>query len=114
MLTSKNIFTILFLYIETKNKMENLKTISKILNTLKTSSEIYNFMLEILTEAELTTLSKRWQILRMLSNGSTQREIAKELQVSLCKVTRGSKILKNPNSIVNKILIKEKNNGKND
>ena len=36
----------------------------------------------------------------MLKEGKTQREIAKELKVSLCKVTRGSKILKQTNSII--------------
>lgn len=93
--------------------MENLKEIAAIIKELKTSKEIYNFMLEILTESELVTLSKRWQILNMLASGSTQREIAKELKVSLCKVTRGAKILKDSKSVMNKILIKEENNGKN-
>ena len=46
--------------------------------------------------------------MRMLVEGSTQREIANELGVSLCKVTRGSKILKNKESILAKHLIKEK------
>ena len=36
-----------------------------------------------------------------------QRDIAKELQVSLCKVTRGAKIMKDKNSILAKHLIKE-------
>jgi len=43
----------------------------------------------------------------MLNDGYTQRDIAKELQVSLCKVTRGAKIIKNKNSILTKYLIKE-------
>ena len=36
------------------------------------------------------------------------REIAKELQVSLCKVTRGAKILRDDESILRKHMIKEK------
>lgn len=42
----------------------------------------------------------------MLSEGKTQREIAQDLKVSLCKVTRGAKILKNNKSVVTKYLIK--------
>ena len=43
---------------------------------------------------------------------SSLKEISKELQVSLCKVTRGSKILKNKKSVITKYLKGEnKNNG---
>ena len=71
------------------------------------TDEEYN---EIFTKNELDTLSKRWRILKMLSQGATQREIANSLNVSLCKVTRGSKILKNKNAITTKYLIKENKN----
>ena len=67
-----------------------------------------NFFKELLTKSEIETLSKRWRILDLLAKGKTQREIAKELQVSLCKVTRGAKILKDKNSVLSKYLIKEK------
>lgn len=86
--------------------MTVINEISEIFLDLKTQEDISNFMLEIFTESELETLSKRWRILTMLSNRKTQREIAKTLNVSLCKVTRGSKILKNKNAIVTKYLTK--------
>ena len=69
-------------------------------------------MLEILTKSELETLSKRWCILKKLSQGLTQREIAKEFNVSLCKVTRGAKILKDKKAITTKYLTKGIKNGK--
>lgn len=84
-----------------------MNEIFKILNNLKTQKEIEIFFNEIFTKNELETLEKRWRIMQMLAKGSTQREIANELNVSLCKVTRGSKILKNKNSITTKFLIKE-------
>jgi len=80
--------------------MDNILEISQKIKKLKSAKEIYNFLLEMLTFSEVETLSKRWCILKMLKEGKTQREIAKELNVSLCKVTRGSKILKNKDSIV--------------
>ena len=84
--------------------MENIKEMSVSIKQMKSKNEIYNFLLEILTASEVETLSKRWRILKMLKAGKTQREIAKELNVSLCKVTRGAKIIKNPKSVVSKIL----------
>ena len=88
--------------------MNDIEQISDVIRDLRSSKEIYNFMTELFTEAELSTLSKRWRILNMLNNGSTQREIAKELNVSLCKVTRGAKIIKNKNAVITKFLKKGK------
>ena len=85
-----------------------MNNIAELISTLKTKKEILKFLKEILTEAEITTLSKRWRILKLLSEGRTQREIAAELNVGLCKVTRGAKIIKNKDSITTKYLIKEK------
>jgi TrpR family trp operon transcriptional repressor len=88
--------------------MKNIEEISTLIKNFYTEAEIVAFFKELLTESEIETLSKRWRIMRMLVEGSTQREIANELGVSLCKVTRGSKILKNKESILAKHLIKEK------
>ena len=93
--------------------MQNIHEISKLVKNLHTEVEIESFFKELLTESEIETLSKRWRILELLAQGVTQREIAKELQVSLCKVTRGAKILKNKDSILGKSLTMENNNGNN-
>ena len=88
--------------------MQNIKEIINVLNSLS-EAEKSIFLEEILTQNELNILSKRWRILKMLNQGLTQREVVKALDVSLCNVTRGAKILKDKNAIVGKIL-KEKNN----
>ena len=87
-----------------------MKTIFSILTKLKTEKEIETFFSEIFTKNELDTLSKRWRIMELLALGDTQRDIAQKLNVSLCKVTRGAKILKNNNAISTKYLNKGKNN----
>ena len=87
--------------------MDSIKEISNLISKIGSENEVYEFISELLTESEISILSKRWRILKMLSEGRTQRDIAKELNVSLCKVTRGSRILKDENAIVYK-LIKEK------
>lgn len=86
--------------------MENIKEIAKIVAEMKNSDEIYDFLMEIMTNSEIQILSKRWKILTELYQGKTQRDIANDLNVSLCKITRGSKILKNKNSIISKYLAK--------
>jgi len=55
---------------------------------------------EIFTSSELADLNLRWKLLSELGTGHTQRDIAKKLGVSLCKITRGSKILKNEQSLL--------------
>lgn len=87
--------------------MRSISQISTILSKMD-EVEIHRFLSELLTESEISVLSKRWRILNMLCDGATQREISKELGVSLCKVTRGSKIIKAKDSVITKYLVKEK------
>ena len=82
----------------------NIKEISKVLKNFKSEEEVFEFLNEILTESELNILSKRWRILKLLAQGQTQRQIAQDLNVSLCNVTRGAKILKKNDAIVKKIM----------
>ena len=110
LLLTETIFAfIILLLIETDGIIKmSIKEISQILSELKTSAEVEQFLDEILTSSEIETLSKRWRILNLLKDGMSQRDIAKDLGVSLCKITRGSKLLKNKNSITARYLIKEK------
>lgn len=62
------------------------------------------FFDEILTPAEKKALSLRWRLMKLLKDGVPQRKIASDLGISLCKITRGSKIIKDSESITNKIL----------
>ncbi len=85
--------------------MNEIKEISNSISKLS-AEEINAFLAEILTENEISTLSNRWRILKMLNQNFSQRDIASKLNVSLCKITRGAKILKNKNAISLR-LIKE-------
>lgn len=59
---------------------------------------------EIFTPSEIDTLTLRWQLLKDLYEGKTQRKIASEHKISLCKITRGSKLLKARGSYLKKVL----------
>ena len=92
-----------------RNIEREIIDIAEVIKTTKTDKETLRLFEEIFTAPELETLKKRWCILKMLSEGKSQREIAKTLQVSLCKVTRGAKILKDKKSVVTNYMIKENN-----
>jgi TrpR family trp operon transcriptional repressor len=55
---------------------------------------IEKFFVSFLTPRELHELSQRWELVKLLDQGMTQRGIAKKLGISLCKITRGSRELK--------------------
>lgn len=69
------------------------------------------FLQEILTPAELHDLSLRWELMRLLKQKVPQRQIAKDLGISLCKITRGAKILKKSDSVSNYLLNQGEKNG---
>ena len=83
---------------------DNLDEICRFLAQLDDAKTIRQFLNSILTPAELNDLHSRWEIVKLLESGMTQRKIASRLHVSLCKITRGSKELKKPSSILKKAI----------
>jgi TrpR family transcriptional regulator, trp operon repressor len=82
--------------------------IAGILCQIKSQTEMERFLKEIMTPAELYDLALRWELMHKLSQGLSQRQIASELGISLCKITRGAKILKDLQSISRKFLEERK------
>ncbi|WP_320044855.1 Trp family transcriptional regulator [uncultured Desulfobacter sp.] len=72
--------------------------------SIKNKDELECFFEEIFTPAELSDLSLRWKLLKDLHAGMTQRKIAEKYGISLCKITRGSKVLKKKGSVALKVL----------
>ena len=68
--------------------------------------KLRHFLDEILTPRERTDLAMRWQLMVELHQGHTQRNIAKRHNISLCKITRGSKILKSEGSFTAEAISK--------
>ncbi len=83
-----------------------MKKLSEILAEIDDPKVMDTFLNEILTARECKDLSLRWQLLIDLNKGETQRAIASKHGISLCKITRGSRILKNEGSITAKLLNK--------
>ncbi len=55
------------------------------------------FLRDLLTQAEYRDTALRWRIVKLLSDGVPQRDIATSLGVSLSKITRGSRELSDKN-----------------
>jgi TrpR family trp operon transcriptional repressor len=72
--------------------------------SIKDREQMELFLAELLTRGELCDVTLRWRLLELLAKGKPQRKIAEELQISLCKITRGSRILKNKRSIARQLL----------
>jgi TrpR family trp operon transcriptional repressor len=65
---------------------------------------IKDFLCCLLTPAEIADIAVRWALVKELKRKTPQREIAKDLGVSLCKITRGSRELKKPGSAFQRML----------
>ena len=83
---------------------ENLKELAHTLAMAKDSALIEDFLHCLLTKAEIADVAGRWALVKELQENKPQREIAKDLGVSLCKITRGSRELKKPDSAFKRIM----------
>ena len=84
----------------------SVQDLAKVFARIDTVRTMRKFFDEIFTEAERKDIALRWQLMKMLKKGVSQREIASRLGISLCKITRGAKILRDKNSVANKIIDK--------
>ena len=62
--------------------------------TARDSGTLEQALNDLLTPSELSEISKRLQIFKMLEAGLPQRQIAEKLGVGIATVTRGSRALK--------------------
>ncbi len=84
--------------------MEDLKDVIRVFAGITDPDEMEALFEEVFTEAERRDLSSRWGLMKDLKSGLSQRKIAKKRKISLCKITRGSKILKTPGSISSRLI----------
>lgn len=93
--------------IEQNNKIEEpLRQLSIALAKTDNPELIRDFLVSILTPKEVDEVAKRWALVLNIYEGKSQRKIAEELGLSLCKITRGSKQLKIENSPFKKMVEK--------
>ncbi len=86
--------------------METKQELMQIVSELDNTNDVEQLFDELLTPKEKEDLYLRWQLLKELHAGTPQRTIAKRHKISLCKITRGSKLLKAKSSITLQLLNK--------
>ncbi|MDR3275777.1 MAG: trp operon repressor [Treponema sp.] len=77
---------------------ENLKEMCLALAQSSSQDLIEAFFHSLMTPAEIADIAGRWALVKALKQGMRQRDIAENLGLSLCKITRGSRELKKPDA----------------
>jgi TrpR family trp operon transcriptional repressor len=85
-------------------ELQALDQIAGILAKVEDRKLIREFLICILTKYEIKEIAGRWELVKLLYDGMSQRRIADQLGMSLCKITRGSKELKKRGSAFKTIL----------
>lgn len=83
----------------------------EIMASIENEEDMGRLFGEIFTERERSDLALRWQLLKELHKGSTQRHIAATHKISLCKITRGSRLLKDKQSFIKRLLTERYGDG---
>lgn len=76
------------------NHQKHVKALCKDLLLLKTDKEVYNFLKDLCTPAELSAIAERWQICKCLNEGISYREIHVQTGASLTTIGRVARFLK--------------------
>ena len=87
-----------------RNSLDRLAELASLFDEVRDPHLVEQFLREILTPAEIHGISSRWELVKRLDEGQSQRAIAAELGLSLCKITRGSRELKKPGSALRAML----------
>lgn len=79
--------------------MSQLREIAAVLAEIDDKNLIERFFKSVLTKSEIDEIERRWELVKLLNAGLSQRKISERLGISLCKITRGSRELKkNPSA----------------
>ena len=72
--------------------------------TAKNKHFLDEFLKDLLTPKEYEVLALRWQIVKLLAEGLTQREITEQLHIAIATVSRGSRELHDEDGAFMKLL----------
>lgn len=79
---------------------EAYKDLLDVFTEIDSAEDMQHLFEDIFTEAELKDFTIRWKLMNDLYQHKSQREIANDLHISLCRITRGSKMLKKKDGFV--------------
>jgi TrpR family trp operon transcriptional repressor len=79
-------------------KTKAMAEMARALAATSDARSILRFLSSLLTPNEIREIASRWELVKRLEQGDSQRQIARQLGLSLCKITRGSRELKKKDS----------------
>ena len=86
---------------ETEKGKEDLLNI---VLSIKDKEELKSFIDDMFTEKEVEDVVQRYLLMDDLYRGKSQRDIARDRSMSLCKITRGSKMMKKKEGFMRKFF----------
>lgn len=83
---------------------ESYEDLMKVFAEVESTDDMKALFTDIFTPAEINDFTIRWKLMNDLIEGKPQRKIASDLRISLCRITRGSKMLKKKEGYVSRLL----------
>ncbi|MDD5750997.1 MAG: Trp family transcriptional regulator [Candidatus Peribacteraceae bacterium] len=74
--------------------LRHYKELCELFAAIENPKEADMLLQDILTPQEVESIVERWQLVKQLASGKSQRDVAKDLKISISKITRGSRVLK--------------------
>ncbi len=88
----------------TNEEKKAYSDIISILLSIDDEDDMHALLDDLLTDKEVLDIIDRFLVLDDLYRGKSQRDIASNRKMSLCKITRGSKMLKKKNGYMRRFL----------
>ena len=89
---------------DSKKTGDSLAELAEVLTLAGDPILVKDFFYCLFTPAEIADIAARWALVKALDQKTPQREISRQLGISLCKITRGSRELRKPDSAFRKML----------
>ncbi len=83
---------------------ESYEDLIRLFAETNNKEEMKDLFSDLFTDAERKDFTIRWKLMNDLYQHIPQREIASNLKISLCRITRGSKMLKKEDGYVRRKL----------
>ena len=90
---------------EIEASRDTFRELSSAIAALSGGGEVERFLRDLCTPSECVDLAKRWRLVQELLVGKSQRAIARELRMSLCKITRGARYVNDPSSVLRRCAL---------
>ena len=85
---------------EIEASQDAFRELASAISALSGGGDVERFLRDLCTSSECVDLAKRWRLVQELLSGKSQRAIARELHMSLCKITRGARYVNDPSSVL--------------